>query len=366
MSKKAMHKKSKMARSDDFESVFKSHSKDLMQLKDQPKDDLPKSELKKDAAKGLGIVQPRNEQTKKQAAEIELKTQKLKSLLGSQKNIPIKGKLDVNAVNAMKKLGYNPVFKNENAQNQDFLSLISLAKAIEQELLQMKPEEVSELEKSLAENSSLETFCKSQKAMEMKREEGKVEENQPTAPQYVSKGKKAQKWGEDVAENSMQNEVKLMGGFSKGEMQKDDKPHAPGTPEDSAHDVVEEGADLKQKLSMLPWKEEKAKFFEHLRSLKDKSQLRSEKNREAGMEDSEKEIKKGDLIDMKSRKIISSKPTKISDPVAEKVRNKDMDYILPFDSKEYHRLTFRNRRALKDASSKKEEPKTHKKIKRES
>jgi len=62
---------------------------------------------------------------------------------------------------------------------------------------------------------------------------------------------------------------------------KDDAPHAPGSPEDSAHDVVEEGADLQEELKDLS-SEEKKEMLAHLRTLKDKRKLRSEDNREKG------------------------------------------------------------------------------------
>jgi hypothetical protein len=78
--------------------------------------------------------------------------------------------------------------------------------------------------------------------------------------------------------------------MQKESMDKDDKPHLPGTPEDKAHDVVEEGESVKEAIHGLKDKSEDSKkeMLSHLRSLKDKSQLRSPENREAGKEPHEK------------------------------------------------------------------------------
>lgn len=78
--------------------------------------------------------------------------------------------------------------------------------------------------------------------------------------------------------------------MSKESMDKDDKPHAPGTPEDKAHDVAEEGESVKEAVHDLKDKSagSKEELLSHLRSLKDKSQLRSPENREAGKESHEK------------------------------------------------------------------------------
>jgi hypothetical protein len=78
--------------------------------------------------------------------------------------------------------------------------------------------------------------------------------------------------------------------IQKESMDKDDKPHAPGTAEDKAHDVAEEGESVNQALEELKDKgaDSKEKMLSHLRTLKDKSQLRSEKNKEAGKQSHEK------------------------------------------------------------------------------
>lgn len=62
---------------------------------------------------------------------------------------------------------------------------------------------------------------------------------------------------------------------------KDDAPHAPESPEDSAHDVVEEGASLKDEIASLS-SEERAEMLRHLRSLKDKRNHRSPENAKVG------------------------------------------------------------------------------------
>lgn len=65
-------------------------------------------------------------------------------------------------------------------------------------------------------------------------------------------------------------------------MYKDDMPHIAGSPEDSAHDVVEEHASLQEKIADLT-PEERAEMLAHLRTLKDRRNLRSAKNQAVGM-----------------------------------------------------------------------------------
>ena len=64
---------------------------------------------------------------------------------------------------------------------------------------------------------------------------------------------------------------------------KTDEPHLAGSPQDSAHDVVEEGSDLQAEMSDLS-PEEQAEMLAHLRMLKDKRQQRSVENQAVGME----------------------------------------------------------------------------------
>lgn len=70
------------------------------------------------------------------------------------------------------------------------------------------------------------------------------------------------------------------------QVQKDDKPHPPGSPEDEAHDVVEFDKKLRDEMKDLS-PEGKRKMLEHLRTLKDKSEWRSYKNQKAGDEKDE-------------------------------------------------------------------------------
>jgi hypothetical protein len=81
----------------------------------------------------------------------------------------------------------------------------------------------------------------------------------------------------------------------KDGLKKDDMPHPANSPEDKAHDIVEEDESIKQALAILDTPEKQAKMFEHLRSLSDKESLRSPENQEAGkeMEKSAIEIVKG-------------------------------------------------------------------------
>ena len=70
---------------------------------------------------------------------------------------------------------------------------------------------------------------------------------------------------------------------SEDGMEKDDMPHEAGSPEDSAHDVVEEHSSLQEELADLT-PEEQSEMLTHLRMLKDKRQLRSPENQEVGMD----------------------------------------------------------------------------------
>jgi hypothetical protein len=63
---------------------------------------------------------------------------------------------------------------------------------------------------------------------------------------------------------------------------KTDEPHAPGSPEDSAHDVAEEGSSLKGELQRLGTPEKMSQMLAHLRSLKGGQGLRSPANQAAG------------------------------------------------------------------------------------
>lgn len=66
------------------------------------------------------------------------------------------------------------------------------------------------------------------------------------------------------------------------EFEKDDAPHEPGSPEDSAHDIVE-GASLEDEIKDLS-SEERKDMLAHLRTLKDKRKHRSEDNKRKGMD----------------------------------------------------------------------------------
>jgi hypothetical protein len=88
---------------------------------------------------------------------------------------------------------------------------------------------------------------------------------------------------------------------AKNNIAKDDKPHAPNTPEDKAHDIVEEDESIKLALRQVKGKEKKKKVLIHLRSLRDIHNLRSDKNRQIGKE--KKSMKKcGDMKPAKRQK----------------------------------------------------------------
>jgi hypothetical protein len=61
---------------------------------------------------------------------------------------------------------------------------------------------------------------------------------------------------------------------------KDDKPHPPNSPEDKAHDVAEDGENLKEALKEI--RGNGSEVLSHLRTLKDKSKHRSPENKKAG------------------------------------------------------------------------------------
>lgn len=71
------------------------------------------------------------------------------------------------------------------------------------------------------------------------------------------------------------------------EMSKDDMPHEPNSPEDKAHDIVEEGDSIQQALAILDTPEKQKQMFEHLRTLVEQSEHRSEENQEVGQESEE-------------------------------------------------------------------------------
>ena len=66
-------------------------------------------------------------------------------------------------------------------------------------------------------------------------------------------------------------------------MKKSDEAHAPGSPKDSSHDVVEENSPIQKELDHLKQPTEKVEFFKHLASLTGKN-LRSKKNQDFGKE----------------------------------------------------------------------------------
>lgn len=68
--------------------------------------------------------------------------------------------------------------------------------------------------------------------------------------------------------------------LKKRGMCKDDRPHPVGSPEERAHAVVEQGASLKDAIHDLKAQNgnKLKRFFEHLKTLKDKSQHRSPEN----------------------------------------------------------------------------------------
>lgn len=94
---------------------------------------------------------------------------------------------------------------------------------------------------------------------------------------------------EKQAKERAEKEVK------KDEMMKDDQPHPPGSPDDKAHDVIEEHEPLQQALQVLPLAAMKEQFFAHLRSAQNNPDFqRSPANEAAGMEKAAAPMQKPD------------------------------------------------------------------------
>ena len=68
----------------------------------------------------------------------------------------------------------------------------------------------------------------------------------------------------------------------KPDLMKDDQPHPANSPEDKAHDIVEENQSLKDALSALSGSDKMKSMFAHLRELKDKQSLRNPENEAIG------------------------------------------------------------------------------------
>lgn len=83
---------------------------------------------------------------------------------------------------------------------------------------------------------------------------------------------------------------------SEPSMAKDDKPHAPNSPQDKAHDVSEHSDTIAHAMKILDTPERQHAMFAHLRTLCDPSQARSEENKEAGMAEGDKKMDKTEML----------------------------------------------------------------------
>lgn len=102
--------------------------------------------------------------------------------------------------------------------------------------------------------------------------------------QYKMHGPKGQlpksEMSKEELKSCMKADDKWYGKMKQG-VKKDDKPHPAGSPEDKAHDVVEEGQKVHQAVDKV--KGPKDKFFSHLRDSKDDPNWkRSPENQKAG------------------------------------------------------------------------------------
>lgn len=77
-------------------------------------------------------------------------------------------------------------------------------------------------------------------------------------------------------------------------LQKDDAMHPPKSPEDEAHDVVEEGQSIRSATKELGSNEKISSFFKHLRSLRNERNLRSQENQAAGSDRLDSALEKAD------------------------------------------------------------------------
>jgi len=69
--------------------------------------------------------------------------------------------------------------------------------------------------------------------------------------------------------------------MDKCNLKKDNKPHLPKSPKDSAHDISEENSTFGNEMSALT-DEEKKQLLAHLRTLRSPGELRNEANRSVG------------------------------------------------------------------------------------
>jgi hypothetical protein len=88
--------------------------------------------------------------------------------------------------------------------------------------------------------------------------------------------------------------------MKKTDLTKDNKPHAPGSPEDSAHDVVEEGSSIKKELSSLGSADKMKQMLHHLRGLKSQGQQRSPANQKEGLAKQDPQLDAGGVAGMKN------------------------------------------------------------------
>ena len=114
-------------------------------------------------------------------------------------------------------------------------------------------------------------------------------------PNYTARSRHA-----DVM--SAQSKIKPNLPKSEIPMKKDDMPHSPNSPEDKAHDVAEHEHSLNHALKILDTPEKQKAMFDHLKTLHDPSQQRSETNEEAGETPSEERMEhcmdKSEIIKM--------------------------------------------------------------------
>jgi hypothetical protein len=125
---------------------------------------------------------------------------------------------------------------------------------------------------------------KSKKADKAKEEEseeggseGKIKENKPLDAEETSLGKPKKEipGAKEIVHFNDKSDL------AKEEIAKDDKPHAKDSPEDKAHDTVEEKEPVSEALRVLN-SIERQKMLQHLRTLKDKSKQRSSENQALG------------------------------------------------------------------------------------
>lgn len=151
-------------------------------------------------------------------------------------------------------------------------------------------EDTGRFQKSMLDEDFGEAFAK-RKKVEMEKKQGVPKGVSPDKMERCVRDVKGQKGVQNphaICAASLQGKTKKeemdkMDPIADLKVKKDDKPHPAGSPQDKAHDVVEEGQSLRSALRQTRGGSAgRSKLLAHLRTLKDRSKLRSPENRAVG------------------------------------------------------------------------------------